>query len=153
MGCKEKKLWALAMKEEKESLDKNDAWVLVDKPEKHKIVRCKWIFKLKEGIKGMEKPRYKPRLVAKGFTQREGVDFNEIYSLVVKHTPIRVLLAFVNQYDLELEQMDVKTAFLHGNLEERILMAQPEGFIKKGDEGKVCLLKKSLYGLKQSPRQ
>ena len=136
------------MKEEKESLDKNDAWVLVDKPEKQKIVGCKWIFKLKEGIEGMEKPRYKARLVAKGFTQREGVDFNEIYSPVVKHTSIRVLLAFVNQYDLELEQMDVKTAFLHGNLEERILMAQPEGFVKKGDEGNVCLLKKSLYGLK-----
>ena len=71
----------------------------------------------------------------------------------MKHTSIRVLLALVNQFDLELEQMDVKTAFLHGNLEERILMAQPEGFIKNRDEEKVCLLRKSLYGLKQSPRQ
>ena len=111
------------------------------------------MFKWKEGIVGIEKPRYKARLVAKGFTQREGVDFNEIYSPVVKHTSIRVLLALVNQYDLEREQMDVTTAFLHGNLEERILMAQPEGFIKVGDEDKVCLLRKSLYGLKQSPRQ
>ena len=76
------------------------------------------------------------------------MDFNEIYSLVVKHTSIRVLLAFVTQYDLELEQMHVKTSFLQGNLEEKILMAQLEGFVKKGDEGKVCLLKMSLYGLK-----
>ena len=96
----------------------------------------------------MEKQRYKVRLVAKSFTQREGVDFNEIYSMVVKHTSIWVLLAFVTQYNLELEQMDVKTVFLCGNLEERILMGQPEGFFKKGNEGKVCLLKKSVYGLK-----
>ena len=92
-------------------LDKNFTWVLVDKPNEQKIVGCKWIFKRKEGIEGMEKPKYKARLVAKGFAQREGVDFNEIYSSVVKHTSIRVLLAFVTQFDLELEQMDVKNGF------------------------------------------
>lgn len=76
-----------------------------------------------------------------------------MFSPVVKHSSIRVLLAMVALFDLELEQLDVKTAFLHGELEERIYMHQPEGFIVQGKEDHVCLLKKSLYGLKQSPRQ
>ena len=75
------------------------------------------------------------------------------FSPVVKHVSIRLILSLVVNFDYELEQMDVKTAFLHGDLEERILMEQPEGFVTKGDENKVCLLRKSLYGLKQSPRQ
>ncbi|KAH9770959.1 hypothetical protein KPL71_012540 [Citrus sinensis] len=97
--------------------------------------------------------RYKARLAAKGFTQKHGVDFNEVFSLVVKYSSIRVLLAITAFNDLELDQMDVKTAFLHGSLEEEILMDQPEGFVEEGTEDMVCLLKKSLYGLKQSPRQ
>ncbi|OAE25191.1 hypothetical protein AXG93_925s1020 [Marchantia polymorpha subsp. ruderalis] len=153
MMSKDKKLWKCAMEEEITTLDKNETWVLVDKPKDQRVVGCKLVFKQKEGIVEFEKPRCKARLMAKGFTQRERVKFNEIYSPVVKHTSIRVLLALVNQHDLKLEQMDVTTAFFHGNLEERILMAQPEGFVKVGDEDKVCLLKKSLYGLKQSPRQ
>lgn len=78
---------------------------------------CKWVFKRKDGIPGVEPARYKARLVAKDFTRREGVDFNEIFSLVVKHTSIRVLLSLVAHFNMELEQMDVKTAFLHGDLE------------------------------------
>ena len=96
---------------------------------------------------------YKARLVARGFTQREGIDYNEIFSPVVKHTSIRIILALVVVHNLELEQMDVKTTFLHRNLEETIYMSQPEGYEVKGKEEMVCLLKKSLYGLKQSPRQ
>ena len=102
---------------------------------------------------GVESIRYKARLVARGFTQEEGVDYNEIFAPVVKHASIRILLAVVNQKNWEMQQLDVKTAFLHGDLEESIYMHQPEGYVKKGDENKVCLLKKSLYGLKQSPRQ
>lgn len=90
---------------------------------------------------------------AKGYTQKEGVDFHEVFSPVVKHSSIRVLLALVCVQDLELEQLDVKTAFLHGKLEEQIYMSQPEGFLEPGKENHVCLLQKSLYGLKQSPRQ
>ena len=81
------------------------------------------------------------------------IDYDEVFSPVVRHTSIKVVLALVAHQDLELEQLDVKTAFLHGNLEEEIFMEQPEGFKKPGTENLVCRLKKSLYGLKQSPRQ
>ena len=147
------KKWNASMGEEKDSLDKNDTWDVVDRPPRQGVIGCKWIYKYKEGIPGIEDPRYKSRLLGKGYTQIEGVDFNEIFALVVKHVSIRIILSYVVNFDAELEQMDVKTAFLHGNLDETIYMEQPEGYIKKGDEGKVCLLKKSLYGLKQSPRQ
>lgn len=118
-----------------------------------KLISCKWIFKKKIEFDGINKVRFKARLVARGFSQQEGIDFNEIFSPVVKHTSIRMLLAIVAYNNWELQQLDVKTAFLHGELEERILMSQPEGFTVPGSEGKVCRLKKSLYGLKQSSRQ
>ena len=102
---------------------------------------------------GKEPARYKARLIAKGFAQREGIDFNEIFSPIVKHTSVRMLLSLVCGFDSELEQMDVKTSFLHGDLEETILMKQPEGFEVQGIQNQVCKLNKSLYELKQSPRQ
>ena len=92
-------------------------------------------------------------MVAKGYAQKEVVDFKEVFSPVVKHSSIRVLLAMVALFDLESEQLDVKTAFLYGELEKQIYKHQPKGFIILGKENHVCLLKKSLYGLKQSPRQ
>lgn len=147
------KKWNSGMTEEMDSLQKNKTWELVDKPEKKKVIGCKWIYKLKPGISGVEKPRFKARLVAKGFLQVEGVDFTEVFAPVVKHVSIRIMLLMVANYDLELEQLDVKMAFLHGSLEEEIYMSQPEGFVEKGKEDKVCLLQKSLYGLKQAPRQ
>ncbi|KAH9753275.1 hypothetical protein KPL71_015010 [Citrus sinensis] len=98
--------------------------------------KCKWIFKLKVGASEKEPPRHKARLVANGFTQREGVDFNEVFSPVVKYNSIRLLLALSVFHDLKLEQMDVQTAFLHGSLDEEIFMAQPEGFIESGSEDK-----------------
>lgn len=102
------------------------------------------MYKLKEKVLKDEIVRYKARLVAKGFTQREGMDYNEVFSPVVKHTSIRMLLSLVVKCDLELEQLDVRTTFLHGKLHETIYMTQPEGFIKTGEEDKVCLLKRSL---------
>ena len=141
INSRDKLKWLSAMKEEMASLKDNNTWVLVQRPAGRRLVGCKWIFKLKEGVAGSKSVRYKARLVAKGFTQKEGIDFNEVFSPVVKHSSIRVLLAITAYFDLELDQMDVKTAFLHGNLEEEILMAQPEGFIEEGTEDMVCLLK------------
>ncbi|GJW81958.1 retrotransposon protein, putative, ty1-copia subclass [Tanacetum coccineum] len=150
VACEDSSKWKAAMKEEMDSLRKNKTWELVDPPAGQKLVSSKWLYKIKEGIEGVQKPRYKARLVARGFTQRAGIDYNEVFSPVVRHTSIRVILALTACKDYELEQLDVKTAFLHGNLEEVIYMRQPPGY-EQGN--KVCLLKKSLYGLKQSPRQ
>ncbi|KAJ4717199.1 Retrovirus-related Pol polyprotein from transposon TNT 1-94 [Melia azedarach] len=144
---------AYALQMRLESLHKNQTWELTKRPRDRKIVTCKWVYKKKEGETSVEGIKYKARVVARGFTQREGVDYNEIFSPVVRHTSIRVLLAIVAHQDLELEQLDVKTAFLHGELEEEIYMTQPDGFQVPGKEDYVCKLKKSLYGLKQSPRQ
>ena len=152
MNSKNNRNWIKAMREEMDSLVKNQTWTLVPNLGNRKVVSCKWIFK-KNDILGVQDSRYKARLVARGFTQKERIDFNEIFSPVGKHNSIRTLLAMVALFDLELEQMDVKTVFLHGNLEEKILMSQPEGFEENGYEDYVCLLQKSLYGLKQSPRQ
>ncbi|KAL0793897.1 hypothetical protein Bca101_065274 [Brassica carinata] len=146
-------LWTQAADEEMESLRKNGTWVLVDRVKGHKPIGCKWIFKRKAGIAGVEDPRHKGRLVAKGYSQKEGVDFQEIFSPVAKHVSIRFILSMVVHFDMELQQMDVKTAFLHGFLDEDIYMEQPEGYVDKKYPDKVCLLKRSLYGLKQSPRQ
>lgn len=153
MNCSQSKNWKLAMQDEIDSMIVNKTWVLIAKPENAKLVPCKWIYKLKEATKLSEPPRYKARLVAKGFTQREGIDYTDIFAPVVKYKTLRLLLAFATVHDWDIEQMDVKTAFLHGNLDETIYMKQPEGFVDKSKPDHVCLLKKSIYGLKQSPRQ
>jgi transposase InsO family protein len=145
--------WMEAMVEENESLSKNKTWELTELPKGKKPIGCKWVFKKKEAVSEKEGERFKARLVAKGYSQRHGIDYDEVFSPVVRHTSIRAVLALVADQDLELEQLDVKTAFLHGNLEEEIFMEQPEGFKQPGTENLVCRLKKSLYGLKQSPRQ
>ncbi|KAK1652805.1 hypothetical protein QYE76_070610 [Lolium multiflorum] len=149
----DKEKWVGAMQEEMQSLEKNGTWDVVHLPKQKKAVRCKWIFKRKEGLSPNEPPRFKARLVAKGFSQIPGVDYNDVFSPVVKHSSIRAFFGIVAMHDLELEQLDVKTAFLHGELEEEIYMDQPEGYVVPGKEDLVCKLKRSLYGLKQSPRQ
>ena len=144
--------WFHAMEEELKSMDQNQVWDLVELPKGCKRVGCKWVFKTKrDSIGNIE--RYKARLVAKGFTQKDGIDYKETFSPVSKKDSLRIIMALVAHYDLELHQMDVKTAFLNGNLEEEIYMDQPEGFSVKGKEHMVCKLKKSIYGLKQASRQ
>ncbi|WVZ69502.1 hypothetical protein U9M48_018276 [Paspalum notatum var. saurae] len=126
-GDREK--WMFAMQEEMQSLEKNGTWDIVRLPAGKKAVRCKWIFKRREGSSPSETTRYKARLVAKGFSQIPGIDYNDVFSPVVKHSSIRALFGIVAMHNLELEQLDVKTAFLHGDLEEEIYMDQSEGFI------------------------
>ena len=91
--------------------------------------------------------------MVKGFQKKKGVDLDELFSPIVKMTSIRTVLSIAASMDLKVEQLDVKTVFLHGDLEEEIYMHQPEGFMEKGKENLVCRLKKSLYGLKQTPEQ
>jgi hypothetical protein len=143
--------WEKSTREEYESIMKNKTWTLVDLPPERKAIGCKWVFKVKYDAQGNVE-RYKSRLVAKGYSQTEGVDFNETFAPVAKFNSIRLLIALAAQYDLELHQMDVKTAFLNGDLEEEIYMEQPEGFILPGNENKVCKLQRSIYGLKQAGR-
>ena len=144
--------WMEAMNEELKSMAHNDVWDLIELPNSCKPVGCKWVFKTKRDAKGNIE-RFKARLVAKGFTQKEGIDYKDTFSPVSKKDSLRIIMALVAHFDLELHQMDVKTAFLNGNLDEDIYMEQPEGFTKKGNEHLVCKLKKSIYGLKQASRQ
>ena len=152
MEDEHKEEWIEAMQDEMKSLHENNTFELVKLPKGKRALTNKWVYRVKHE-EHSSRPRYKARLVVKGFNQRKGIDFDEIFSPVVKMSSIRVVLGLAASLDLEVEQMDVKTAFLHGELEEEIYMEQPEGFEVKGKEDYVCKLKKSLYGLKQAPRQ
>jgi len=123
---------------------------LCELPKGRRALTAKWIYKCKRGIPEVEKARWKVHLVVLGCNQKEGIDFNEVFSPFIRHTYIRVLLALVALFDLELEQLYVKTTFFHGELEEEIYMKQPKGFMISGRENLVSHLKKSLYGLKQA---
>jgi ATP-binding cassette subfamily B (MDR/TAP) protein 1 len=148
----DKDKWLQAMQEEMQSLKENQTYDLVKLPEGKRALKNKWVFKLKSEENNLN-PRYKARIVVKGCHQKKGIDFEDIFSPVVKMTSIKAILGLAAKLDLEIEQLDVKTAFLHGDLEEEIYMEQPEGFTEPGKEHLVCRLKKSLYGLKQAPRQ
>ena len=142
--------WELAMQEEVDSLTTNGTWTLVDLPSNAHALGGRWVYKIKRGPQG-EVARYKARWVVRGFEQREGIDFNETFASVVKPMSYKAIFALAAALDWELEQMDVKTAFLYGEVDEVIYVTQPTGF-EVGDKSKVCKLKKALYGLKQSPR-
>ena len=124
------KLLKEAMVDEMASLHKNEAWDLVEFLAGRKPIGNKWVFKKKTNAKG--KVEYKARLVEKGYSQVLGIDFGDIFSLVAKVTSIRLLLSIAASFDFEVEQMDVKTTFLHGDLEEEIYMKQPKGFCSEG---------------------
>jgi hypothetical protein len=143
--------WKAAMIEEMTSLDKNNTWVLTTLPPNKRVVGCKWVFTVKQNSEGKVE-RYKARLVAKGYSQAYGVDYNETFAPVAKMNTIRALISIAANNKWKLFQMDVKNAFLHGDLQEEVYMDIPPGFNSRETEGKVCKLKKALYGLKQSPR-
>ncbi|GKA76825.1 retrotransposon protein, putative, ty1-copia subclass, partial [Tanacetum coccineum] len=143
--------WLDAMNAEMQSMIDNKVWVLVDLPPNCKIVGSKWIFKKETNIDGIIHT-YKARLVTKGYTQLYGVDYEETFSPVDDNRAIRILISIATFYDYEIWQMDVKTAFLNGYLDEDIYMVQPEGFIDPKHLKKVCKLQRSIYGLKQASR-
>ncbi|CAJ2655949.1 unnamed protein product [Trifolium pratense] len=143
--------WKQAMDLEMEALDKNNTWELVSLPNGKKPVGCKWVYTVKYKADGSIE-RYKARLVAKGFTQTYGIDYSETFAPVAKMNTVRVILSLAANYNWNLQQFDVKNAFLHGELEEEIYMDVPPGYREDIAASTVCKLKKALYGLKQSPR-
>ena len=144
--------WLSAMQDEMDSLHENHTHELPELSKGKRALRNKWVYKLKRGDDG-NAPRYKAGIMVKGFQQKKGVNVDEILALVVKMTSTRTMLSIVASMDLEVEQLDVKMAFLHGELEEEIYMEKLEGFVEKVKENLVCRLKKRLYELKQAPRQ
>ncbi|KAA0034028.1 Beta-galactosidase [Cucumis melo var. makuwa] len=142
--------WKNAVMEEMKALEKNRTWEICAPPKGHKTVGCKWVFSLKYKADGTL-DRHKTRLVAKGFTQTYGIDYSETFSPVAKLNTVRVLLSVTVNKDWPLYQLDVKNAFLNGDLVEEVYMSPPPGFEAQFGQ-QVCKLQKSLYGLKQSPR-
>ncbi|UYV63661.1 hypothetical protein LAZ67_2005217, partial [Cordylochernes scorpioides] len=146
----EREKWLQAMNEELNSLEKNNVWELTLLPKDKKIIGCKWTYKQKLNSKG-EIERYKARLVAKGFNQKFGRDYEETFAPIVKHSTIRAFLAASVYKGMKVNHLDVKTAFLHGDLDKELYMELPEGLHTK-QTNKVCKLKKAIYGLKQAGR-
>lgn len=145
-----KSKWIKAADEEYKSLMENKTWTLVDLPKGQKAIGSKWVFKEKLLPDGTLTE--KARLCALGYSQRPGVDFDETFSPVTKHCTIRAVLKIAAIRKMHIKHLDIKTAFLYGKLEDEIYMKQPQGYEKPGQEDKVCLLQRSLYGLKQSSR-
>lgn len=144
-------LWKSAMQEEYEAQMRNGTWTLTDLPAGRKAIRSKWVYKTKLDAEGRP-ARHKARLVIKGYSQRKGVDYEETYSPVVRHSSLRYLFAIAARLNLDIDQMDAVTAFLQGELSEEIYMEQPAYFQDTQNRTKVCRLNKALYGLKQSSR-
>ena len=139
------------MKSELGSIYENNTWELCDLPKGRKAIATKWIYKVNSNADGSI-DRFKARLVAKGCSQKEGIDYEETFAPTSKMTTIRATVAAAAIKGWKVHQLDIKTAFLNGDLEEEVYVAQPPGFITKGAETKVCRLLKALYSLKQAPR-
>ncbi|GKA20555.1 ribonuclease H-like domain, reverse transcriptase, RNA-dependent DNA polymerase [Tanacetum coccineum] len=143
--------WIEAMKVELDSINRNNTWELTTLPKGHKAIGLKWVFKTKKDANG-NIIKHKARLVAKGYIQEHGIDFEEVFAPVARMETIRLLLAIAANNKWEVHHLDVKSAFLHGDLKEEVYVTQPEGFITRQDQGKVYRLIKALYGLRQAPR-
>ncbi|KAK2442749.1 putative mitochondrial protein [Trifolium repens] len=143
--------WKNAMDAEIKAIEKNETWELTKLPDGAKKIGVKWVFKTKYNEKG-EVDKYKARLVAKGYSQQYGIDYKEVFAPVARWDTIRTILALAALNGWCVHQLDVKSAFLHGELNETVFVDQPQGYVKKGSETKVYRLKKALYGLKQAPR-
>ena len=149
--AKDSREWTKACEEEIESIEKNKTWILVDLPYGAKPIGLKWVLKIKRNSDGSIN-KFKARLVAKGYVYRHGIDFDEVFAPVGRIERIRLLVNLAATNGWEVHHLDVKTAFLHGELKETVYVTQPEGYKVKGCENKVYKLNKALYGLRQGPR-
>ncbi|KAL5794998.1 hypothetical protein ACOSP7_003592 [Xanthoceras sorbifolium] len=143
--------WRIVMDAEIAAIERNHTWDLTELPKGQKTIGVKWVYKTKLKENG-EVYKYKARLVTKGYKQEFGVDYKEVFAPVARHDTIRLVIALATQNSWFIFQLDVKLAFLHGDLEEQVFIDQPPGYIKIRNEHKVYRLKKALYGLKQVPR-
>jgi hypothetical protein len=139
------------MTEESQAIEDNHTWVLTDLPPGRRDIGLKWVFKVKRDEK-VSFVKHKARLVVKGYSQQQGVDYEEVFAPVARLEAVRLLLALVANQGWEVHHMDVKSAFLNGNLMEEVYVSQPLGFVMTGREDKVLKLRKALYGLHQAPR-
>ncbi|KAM0047020.1 putative RNA-directed DNA polymerase [Helianthus debilis subsp. tardiflorus] len=149
--AKNKPEWMKAMRAEIESINKNNTWSLTELPRGAKAISLKWVFKVKRNANGSLN-KHKARLVAKGYVQQPGVDFDEVFAPVARLETVRLLLSLAANEGWKLHHLDIKSAFLHGELKEEVYVVQPEGFVKEGEEHKLYKLSKALYGLRQAPR-
>lgn len=149
--AKKQRVWREAMIKEIESIEKNQTWELMALPKGVKPIGVKWVFKTKLNEEGNVE-KHKARLVAKGYAQNYGIDYTEVFAPVARLDTVRTILAVAAKSSWDVFQLDVKSAFLHGELKEDVYISQPEGFIISGEEEKVYKQKKALYGLKQAPR-
>jgi len=143
--------WVIAMKEELSQFEKNEVWNLVSKPQGHSIIGTRWVFRNKLDEEGRI-IRNIARLVAQGYNQQEGIDYDETFALVARLEAIRILLAYASHKNIKLFQMDDKSAFPNGFLNEEVYVHQPPGFENTNKPNHVFKLTKTLYGLKQAPR-
>jgi hypothetical protein len=143
--------WKKAMMKEHQSIMKNEVWEIVPRPKEKSVVTSKWVYKIKHAADGSV-DKYKARFMARGFSQKEGEDYDETFSPVARYTSIRAIISIAASMGWNLHQMDVKTTFLNGAIEEEMYIEQPQGFEVHSRDTHICRLKKSLYGLKQAPR-
>lgn len=137
------------MQEEFRSIIKNNVWEVVSRLTDKSVVSSKWIYKLTHVADGSIE-KYKARFVTRGFSQKEGIDYDETFVLVAMYTSIRTIISLVSIFGWKMYQMDVKTAFLNGNIKQEVFVEKPEGFVLHSRESHVCRLLKTLYGLKQA---
>jgi hypothetical protein len=147
----QRKEWVDAMTEEYQSIMKNEVWEIVPRPKNKYVVSSRWLFKIKHATDGSIE-KYKAIFFARGFFQKEGIDYEETFAHVARYTLIRTIIALIAKMKWKLHQMDVKTTFLNGVIEEEVYIEQPQGFEVEDRKSHVCILKKALYGLKQAPR-
>ena len=144
-------VWKEAMLEEYSSIIKNNVWEVVPRPSDKSVVSSKWIYKLNHVADGSIE-KYKARFVSRAFSQKEGIDYDKTFALMARYTSIRTIISVVSIISWKMYQMDVKIAFLNGNIEQEVFIEQHEGFVLHSREPHVCRLRKFLYGLKQAPK-